>query len=84
VIGLAAVDDNSLRPAMPLERLAQESFGGSQVAPLAEPEFDRVTIAVDGPVQILLPPADLDVCFINMPLVSDRALAPVEALQQLR
>ena len=37
---------------MPLEGLAQKPFGGSQIAPLAEPELDRVAVAVDGAVEI--------------------------------
>ena len=41
-IGLTTVDDDPLRPAMPLERLAQKPFGSSEVAPLAEPELIRV------------------------------------------
>jgi hypothetical protein len=39
--------------------LAQKPFGGSQVAPLTELEFDRVAVAVDGTVKILRSTADL-------------------------
>ena len=58
-IGLAAIDDDPLGPAMPLERLAQKPFGSDQVAPLAEPEFDGVAIAVDGAVRYFQRPRTL-------------------------
>jgi hypothetical protein len=35
-VGLAAVDDDPLGPAVPLESLAQEPFGGREIAPLVE------------------------------------------------
>ena len=41
-VGLTAVDDDLLRPAMPIERFAQEPLGRSQIAPLAEPKLIRV------------------------------------------
>jgi hypothetical protein len=66
---------------MPLECLVQKPFGGRQIASFTEPELDRVPIAVDGAVEIPPLAADLDVSFIDMPLVSDRAFAAVEPLQ---
>ena len=83
-VRLAAVDHNPLRSAMPLKSLAQEPLGSGEIAPLAEPELDRVAIAVDRPVQLPPPPADLDVCLINMPFAGDWALAPIELFQQER
>lgn len=38
---------NALGATAPLERLAQEPLS-SEVTPLAEPERNRVTVAVDG------------------------------------
>jgi hypothetical protein len=67
---------------MPLERLAQNPLGRSQIAPLAEPELDRVAIAVDRPVEIPPRPADLDVSFVDVPFASDGSLACIETLQQ--
>jgi hypothetical protein len=67
---------------MPIERFAQEPLGRRQMAPLAEPELDCVAIAVDRAVKILPLPSDLDVSFVDMPLVSDRSLAAIEPLQQ--
>ncbi|TWH23322.1 hypothetical protein L611_009000000010, partial [Aminobacter sp. J15] len=32
--------------AMPLERLAQEPLGRSQIPPLTEPELNRIAVAV--------------------------------------
>jgi hypothetical protein len=49
---LSAVNHNPLRTATPIESLAQKLFGGRQITPLAEPELDRVTMAVDGSVEI--------------------------------
>ncbi len=69
---------------MPLERLAQEAFGGSQIASLAEPEFDRVAIAVDGAVEVHPSAADPDICLVHVPFPADRALASIELLQQQR
>jgi hypothetical protein len=51
-IGLAAVDDDPLGPAMPLERLAQELLGSNEVPSFAEPELNRVAVAVDSPVKV--------------------------------
>src|SRR5919107_3225400 len=81
-IGLAAVDDDPLGPAVPFECLGQEALGRSQVAPLTEPEFHCVTVAVDGTVQVHPPSSDLDVSFVDVPSAGDWALAPIELLQQ--
>jgi hypothetical protein len=35
---------------MPFEGLAQEALRRGQIAPLTEPELDRVAIAIDGAV----------------------------------
>jgi hypothetical protein len=51
-IGLTTIDHDPLGPAVPLESLAQKLLGGRQITPLAEPELDRVTMAVDGAVEI--------------------------------
>ena len=67
---------------MPLERLAQEPFGGSQIAPLAEPEFDRVAMAIDSSVEVHPASFDLDVSFIGMPFPTDGSLPEVEAVQR--
>ena len=66
-IGLTAVDDDLLGSAMALEGLAQKPFGRGDVAPLAEPELDRVAMAIDGTVQVRPAPADFDVGFVNVP-----------------
>ena len=69
---------------MAIERLAQKPFGSHEIAPLAEPELDRVTIAVSGAGEIHPPPAHLGVSLNNMPFTGDRSFATVEPLQQLR
>ena len=66
---------------MPLQCFAQEPLRGSEVSPLAEPELNGVTIAVDGPLQVPPLTAHLDIGFVDMPPATDRALAPIELLQ---
>jgi hypothetical protein len=43
------------------QRLAEEALGGLQVALRGEQEVDRVSVLVDGPVQVAPLAADLDV-----------------------
>jgi hypothetical protein len=83
-VGLTTIDHDPLGPAMTFECLAQKPFGCSEVAPLAEPELDRITIAVNCVVEISPLASDIDVSFVDMPLVSDRSLAAIEPLQQER
>lgn len=84
MIGLAAVDHDPLGSAVSLERLAQETLGGHQIAPFAKPELDGVTVAVDGSIEIPPLPTHLDLGFIHVPPASDWALASIELLQQER
>jgi hypothetical protein len=51
---------------MPSQSLAQEPLGRSQIAPFAEPELDRVAMAIDGTVQVRPAPADFDVGFVGV------------------
>jgi hypothetical protein len=81
-IRLAAVDDDPLGLAMPLERFAQKPFGSSEIAPLAEPELNRVAVAVDRPVKVHPATSDLDVSFIHVPFPADASFAKIEALEQ--
>jgi hypothetical protein len=67
---------------MPLECFAQELLGGSQIASLAEPELDRIPVAVNRAIQIPPLATDPDIGFVDMPPAGDRALALVEALQE--
>lgn len=59
---------------MPVKGSAQESFGRSQIAPLAELKFNRVAVAVDRPVEIHPTPTDFDVGFVDMPSPADGPL----------
>ncbi len=70
--------------SMAFERPAQEPFGGSHIAPFAEPELDRVAMAVDGAVQVHPATANFDIRLINMPRPADGSLAWVKLLQQKR
>src|SRR3712207_894300 len=51
-IGLAAVNDDALGPAMPLEGLTQEPLGGCQISPFAKPKFNRIAVAVDCTIEM--------------------------------
>src|SRR4051812_29165363 len=79
-IGLTSVDHNPLELAMPLECLAQEPYGGSEIALLVEPELDRAAVAVGRPVEVSPTTSDFDIRFINMPLASDPQLLLIEPL----
>jgi hypothetical protein len=83
-VGRAAVDHDPLRPAVPLECLAQQSLGSGEVSPLTEPEFDRVAMAVNGPGQIHPTPSNFDTSFVDLPLPADGSLASIEPVEELR
>jgi hypothetical protein len=68
---------------MLLEGLALKPFDGSQIARLAEPELDRVAVAVDGSVEIRPASSNLDVCFIDIPFSANCTLPEVETVEQL-
>jgi hypothetical protein len=69
---------------MPFHCLAQELLSGRQFAPFAEPELDGIAIAIDHAVQVHPAASVSNMGFIDMPLVGDRALAPIELLEQER
>ena len=52
-----------------MQRLAEEALGGLQVALGREEEINRVSVLVDGPVQIAPLTPDFDVCLVD----ADRA-----------
>jgi hypothetical protein len=81
-VGLAAINHDPLRSSVSLQCLAQEALSGREIAPFAEPELDRIAVAVDGTVQIPPVTTNFDVGLINVPLARDRSLAPIELLQQ--
>jgi hypothetical protein len=81
-IGLAAVDDDALRPAMPLDGLTQKPLGGCQISPFAKPKFNRIAVAVDYTIKIPPLASHPDICLVDMPLSRDGPLAAIEPLQQ--
>jgi hypothetical protein len=83
-VRLDAVDDDPLRPAMPLEGLAQEPLGGREIAPLAEPELDCVAIAVDGAIEIPPLSTNFDLCFVDAPFARHWTVASIKLHQQER
>jgi ABC-type proline/glycine betaine transport system permease subunit len=82
MVGLAAVDDDTIGTLMALERFPEETLGRRQIPMFAEIEFDRVADAVDGAVEIHPFSAHPDVGLVDMPPAGDGALAPVDALQE--
>jgi len=62
----------------PFQRSGEEAFRGSEIAPLAESELDRIAFAVSHAVQIHLPALDFDVGIVDMPFLADRPLATLE------
>ena len=69
---------------MSLESSIQKLLRGCPIAPLAEPEFNRAAVAISCSLQIPQLAANFDICLIDMPPAGDRALAPIELLQQER
>ena len=69
---------------MPSQSLAQEPLGGCQVAAVAEPELDRVAMAVDGTIEVFPSASDFDVSLIQMLFSADASFAPIEVLEQFR
>jgi hypothetical protein len=66
------------------KRLPQEALGSRQVTVFAEDELDRVADAVDRSIEADPFAANPDVGLIHVPLAGHGALAPVEAIEQLR
>lgn len=81
-IGLAAVNDDAIRPAVASESLSDEALCRQKIPMFAETELDGVANAVNGAVEIHPLAPDLDVGFVHMPFPGYRPLAQVEALQQ--
>ena len=69
---------------MLLQCSGQKAFGSGEVAPLAEPELNGVTVAVDGSIEIFPLASDFDVSLIHVPFPADAPFAEIEALEQLR
>jgi hypothetical protein len=69
---------------VPLQGLAQEPLRGSELSSFAEPELDRVTVAVDGLTQIPPLVTHLYISLVDMPPTGDRSPTLIELLQQER
>jgi hypothetical protein len=82
-VGLAAIDHDPLGSAMPFECRPQEPLCSSEIAPFPETELNSVAVAINGSVQIHPPPANPDICLVDVPFPTNGALAPIEALKQL-
>ena len=73
-IGLAAIDDDPVGPAVTCQRGSEEPLGRWQVT-LSEPEFDCIADTVDGAVEIHPLAADLDVGLVDMPFAGHATLS---------
>lgn len=83
-VGLAAVNGNSLWPAVAAQSLANEAFGGRYLAILAEIEFNHIAIAVDRTIQEQPLAFDPEVGFIEVPFACDLTLLSIETFKQFR
>lgn len=54
--------------------LLEKGFGGLYVAVLTEPDTEQIAIFIDAPIEITPFPLNLDIGFIHVPDVSERAL----------
>jgi hypothetical protein len=82
-IGLTTIDYDPLGSAVSPESLSQKPFGGGQVTFFAEPELDRIAVAVNGAVQISPLTTYLDIRLIHMPFPPDGPFALIETLEKL-
>jgi hypothetical protein len=67
---------------MPIEHLAQKPFGGSQIAPLAEPELDRVAVAINSTIEMHPAVFDLDAGPVREPSPGESPLTPIELIKK--
>ena len=73
-------DGPSRRGALALQQPAEESNSGPAIAPWLDEDVAHITILVDRPPQVLLPPLDPDEQLIEMPRVSLTATAASQLL----
>jgi len=67
---LAGVDDDAVLTVRPLQNSGQKALGRDEVAPFSEPELNRVTMTVNGSVEIHPSPADFVVGFVDVRIAS--------------
>lgn len=82
-VGLAAVDDDPLGPAMAFKRIPEKPPGRQKVAVFAEPNstYHRSCRWRDKGSPLV---TDLDVGFVDMPSAGYAQITSIETLQQLR
>jgi hypothetical protein len=83
-IGLAPIDGDCLRHAMPADRLGQEPLGRWLVACLRQEEINGLARFIASAIQIALLALDLDIGFIHAPANSHWSLPAVNCCFQLR
>src|SRR4051794_28817599 len=70
VAGQLVSDHDTRGPALLLQQLAEQAFGGPLVAPLLDENVEHDPILVDGPPEPVLLSADHQAHFIQVPLVA--------------
>src|SRR3954469_5662466 len=70
VAGKLVGDHDARRPALPLQQLAEQAFGGPFVPPALDQYVEHEAVLVDRAPEPMLYPGDFDDDFIEMPFVS--------------
>jgi hypothetical protein len=63
-------DESSRDTALPSQELTKEALGRTPISPGLDEDVDHITVLVDSPPEILLPPMDVDEQFVQVPGVA--------------
>ena len=63
-------DQSSRDTPLPFQELTEEALGRTPITPGLDEDADHITVLVDGPQEILLPPVDVDEQFVQVPGVA--------------
>src|SRR4051812_2414199 len=76
-------DHDARRPALPLQQLAQESFGGPFVPPALDQYVEHDAVLVDRAPQPVLLAGNFDGDLIEMPFVSSCRQTPPDPVSEV-
>jgi hypothetical protein len=79
MVRLAAVNDDVIGPTVTIKSLPEEALCRCKITMFAEKELDRVTNAVDRPIQIHPAATDFNVSLVYVPFLGHCPLSQVEA-----
>jgi hypothetical protein len=82
--GGVAVERDPLRCAVLIDCPSEVSFSGSNIPVLAEQEIDRVSVLIDGTVEVTPSPSDSDVSLVHAPRGADGPCVTAPAFFELR